>query len=196
MEKLNHPIPENVPSKEELLAEKVINISPELKNWAISGYQHGYFKLEHLSDEKHLRKERKLFKTSRHETAHEKAVRFYNWNLQVISIIQQGNTLGYVEAIPPANRPQKQVLLEKMVICYAGMAGEESMDDHDHRGCGSDFGQATFIAEVLSKYTQEYHGQFYSLIDWAKSKARSIVDKEDEDQLDRETFDLMRVGRR
>ncbi len=194
MERLNPTITERVPSKEALVAEKVLNLSPELRSWAVHGYQYGYFNDEHLSDEKHLRRERKLFGTSAHENAHKLAVNHYNWNLHVISIVQKGNTLGYVEATPPMGISLKQMLLEKMVICFSGMAGEEAIGEDDHRGCGSDVAQANYFAEILSKFTEEYQGQFYTLINWAKSEARNIVRSAGENHLKNESFDLMRVG--
>jgi hypothetical protein len=165
-----------LPTPQELLAQKILKLSPELQSWALDGYSFGHFNDTDLENQNKLKEEKERFHTAVHENAHALVAQSLGWQVLIVSIIQEGNALGFTKAVPPFKRID-QLLLEKMAICFAGMAGEELVGDNDHRGCSSDFAQAKFFAEILDRFSPEHRGQFFSLVESQKNLARGIVNR-------------------
>lgn len=183
---------ERFPTSEEVVAQSLLDLSPELRGWALDGFNYGVIKQEDLQNNKLIEDERNRFHTSVHENAHATVARYFGWNVLVVSIIPEGNVLGFTQALPSSEKRINQLLLEKIAICFAGLAGEELIGDNDHQGCGSDFAQARFFVEVLDKFSPNHQDQFHSLIEWGKNTARSIIQDAGLDYLKQKSFSLMR----
>ena len=172
---IDFPPTEQLPTEPEIRTQKLLDLSPELREFAKQGLTFGHFETKDLNNQNKLESEQKRFHTSMHENGHALVAKGCGWQVLVLSIVQEGNILGYVQTKPNPGKRLDQVLLEKIAICYAGMAAEELLGDKDHVGCGSDFYQAQIWANILSRVDPSYHGHFQQLLEDGKAIARRII---------------------
>lgn len=155
-------------------ARELLSLSPELQTWAMEGYELGAIRKDELfrNNVVQLRSE---FETANHENGHAAVARALGWDVVSISIVRDGNTLGVTKAVPGTAKPMDQLLLDKMAICFAGMAAESISGNNDHRGCGSDMAQVNNLASILSRVF--YNGAYSpgDLIQSQYSRAQGIM---------------------
>lgn len=72
------------------------------------------------------------------------------WFVTAISVIPEGNTLGWTKSVPGKTDSVYNYLQEKIALCYGGMMAEQKAGHTDHSGCSSDMAQANAAARQLS----------------------------------------------
>lgn len=97
-----------------------------------------------------LRGRKRLRITSIHELGHAIVSRANGWIPTVISVIREENTLGFVKSVPSRMGSYFSRARESLAIKFGGIAAEKKLGHNDHRGAGSDMGNAENIALSLA----------------------------------------------
>lgn len=98
----------------------------------MQGFYFNVFSLKDLSNPYYLEQKRQKLDTAHHEHGHAIAAGALGWKVEIISIARDGDTLGFTRAVPGIPKPIEELLLDKITICYAGMAAEALMGNNDH----------------------------------------------------------------
>lgn len=113
----------------------------------------GEFTDKQLSDFNFIHKankEAERDETASHEHGHATVAKKLGWGVEVISIIREGNILGFTRISPDPTKSALQLMLDGIAIALGGMASEEMMGITDHRGAGSDVRKAKELAKRAS----------------------------------------------
>lgn len=175
---------------EALKAIEQLKDNPDLQQWAQKGFNFGYYNTSDIQRPRFLQQEYKNFQTATHERGHETVARALGWNVTKVSIIPEGNVLGFTMALPNPNKSFATLLLDKIAICFAGMAAEEALGNHDHRGCGSDFAQANYFAEILARMSGQDRSAMGSILSYGRRIARTIMADSGANNLQHQAFTL------
>ncbi len=149
-----------------------LNDSKISQEWAQEGYEIGQLQLNDLLNPPTLAKRYSEFKVAIHERGHEAVARAYSWMIHKVSVVPDGNTLGVTVTSPGFSRSFKTLLAERIAIASGGEAAEEMDGNDDHRGAGSDRGNARFFAKILSMISGDSQG---SILSHGMSAARMAV---------------------
>lgn len=134
---------------------------------------------------------RRLRITSFHELGHAVTAKANDWYVQTISVIAEGNTLGWTKSMPSKLDSGYRLLREKIAICFGGMMAEEKLGHEDHSGCGSDMQQAAHAARLL---VMHYGGTEDNYLREGRSNAAASVNIISFEELDIRSDNLMRSG--
>ncbi len=140
-------------------------------------------------DTHYLHQEKETRKVAYHERkGHERVARAKNWRVHKVSVLAEGAVLGYVMTSPNPTDPLHKQWRDFIVICLAGWAAEVNSGIDDHRGCGSDFAQADYAADVL-RMMDPYAGSKSKILNDARSEALYLTN-DNSDQMESDVLDL------
>lgn len=135
----------------QLLATKRLNLSSSEQKFAGQKLENGASPDQFLNPN-FWKGRRRLHLTAVHEIGHATVARMNGWFVTAISVIPEGNTLGWTKSVPGKINSVYNFLREKIALCYGGMMAEQKAGHGDHSGCGSDMGQANYAARQLSMF--------------------------------------------
>lgn len=151
---------------------ELLEIPELIKEYARQEYEAKEFSEKELESPTFLIKSHERRDTSDHENGHAAVARRLGWDVTVISVIAEGNVLGFTRIVPDPTKSDEQIRREYMAICLGGLASESMMGQKDHRGCGSDISRAINTARQFSYI---YGGSPFQLLEDAYQVAKSAV---------------------
>jgi hypothetical protein len=95
---------------------------------------------------------RRLKLTAMHELGHATVAKFRGWFVSTISVIREGNVLGYVKSIPQRTGDGVRLLKDRIALSYGGLMMEERVGHTDHSGANFDMNQARRAAIILAAH--------------------------------------------
>lgn len=195
MERYHYAPPEELGEERDQLWEalQVLNDDPQVQRFAQRGYALGYLLPGQIENPRLIQELYGDSLTAKHELGHAAVARYFNWQVAAISIVRDGNTLGYTKTIPNEQISPLQAMQQYITICLAGMYAEEVCGQSDHSGCGSDIVQARYCATLLSHAAaaRGIDAPPQSFLKRGAAQARSIISGLGEQQLDKQGWHLL-----
>ncbi len=166
-------------------------LRPKEKQWAETESLSPDANLDKILRPDFWRGRRRLQITSFHELGHAVTAKANDWYVQAISVIAEGNTLGWTKSIPSKLDSGYRLLREKIAICFGGMMAEEKLGHKDHSGCGSDMQQADHAARLL---VMHFGGSKEGYLKEGHQNAAASVKNISFMDFDRKSDNLMKTG--
>lgn len=161
------------------------------KEWALAEAQKPSSDLDNILGPDFWKGKRRLRVTSFHELGHAITAKANDWVVLAISVIAEGNTLGWTKSIPSKLDSGYRLLREKIAICFGGMMAEEKLGHKDHSGCGSDMQQAGHAARLL---VMHFGGLEQSYLQEGRKNAAASVNNISFGEFDHSSDNLMEKG--
>lgn len=136
---------------------------------------------------------RRLRVIAMHELGHATVARMRGWYVSIISVVREGNVLGYVKSIPDSNRGGIQLLKDKIALCFGGMLMEQRIGHNDHRGASSDMAQARYAANILASHLG---GSPSNYLEEGKEVAKNDLNNFSMSSFEDSSESLMEVGQK
>lgn len=166
-------------------------LRPKERQWAKAEFFNPDASLDNILRPDFWGSRRRLRITSFHELGHAITAGANDWNVTAISVIAEGNTLGWTKSVPSRLDSGYRLLREKIAICFGGMMAEEKLGHKDHSGCGSDIQQAGHAARLLVMY---FGGSEQSYLQEGRGNAAASVNNISFGDFDRNSDRLMENG--
>ncbi|MBI4037428.1 hypothetical protein HY382_00080 [Candidatus Curtissbacteria bacterium] len=119
-----------------------------------------------------IEEDAKVEQTAEHEIGHALVAKALGWEVQSMTVVARGNTLGMTITMPTNPMSFENWLYQSAAISLGGGIAAE-MANHKAHGCGSDMAYATALANLaVSRGFSTNTGQFLSK---AKNLAKSAL---------------------
>ncbi len=126
-----------------------------------------------------------------HEAEHEGVVKRNGDSVDAISVIAQGNTLGYTRWSFNSAHSQEQNLGNAVAASFGGEAAEGLFGISYHPGSGSDRGHGRFWATMKSNI---WGGSVRKILSEGLSKAKSFVNDIGRNNIGKRAWTLVKAG--